>query len=57
MVDEELHRNEELGPDPGIASRTLTKVQLTDLALGVRELSKRFGRFFCRKREVLGDAN
>ena len=42
-VDEQLHKNEELGPNPGIASRTLTKVQLTDLALGVRELSKRFG--------------
>ncbi|KAI5811107.1 ATP-NAD kinase-like domain-containing protein [Peziza echinospora] len=41
-IDEELHKNEELGPDPGIASRTLTKIQLTDLALGVRELSKRF---------------
>ncbi|KAF8449729.1 ATP-NAD kinase-like domain-containing protein [Kalaharituber pfeilii] len=41
-VDSELHRNEKLGASPGMDSRMLTKVQLTDLALGVRELSRRF---------------
>ena len=40
-----LHANEEPSEDPITNSRMLTKVQLTDLALGVRELSKRFGKY------------
>lgn len=40
--DSQLHKNEELGVEPSMDSRMLTKMQLTDLALGVRELSKRF---------------
>lgn len=40
--DSQLHKNEELRVGPSMDSRMLTKMQLTDLALGVRELSKRF---------------
>ena len=45
-VDAQLYKNEVLGNAPSMDSRLLTKTQLTDLAVGVRELSKRFGAYF-----------
>ena len=45
-LESRLHRNDGSGAAASCTdSRILTKMQLTDLALGVRELSKRFGRF------------